>query len=106
MLIINREISIFCYDISTGCLLAQSTEYSPSRSVKVQRTINKTKTEVAIIPYTPEDALIFILNTGISKDMYIQTRLGSETAKCGHLPVIREGKRSKKTMLSRWYNEG
>lgn len=54
-------------------LLAQSTEYSLSRPVKIQRTLNlKNKTEVT--PYTPEDALVIILNTGMSKYMYIQTR--------------------------------
>ncbi|KAL4125867.1 hypothetical protein QTP88_010104 [Uroleucon formosanum] len=75
-------------------LLAQSTEYSPSRPVKLRRILNKK--EVGMTPYTPEDALAFILNTGISKDMYIQTRLGAKQRNADIYPSYETIKEAKK----------
>lgn len=75
-------------------LLAQSTEYSPSRPVKLRRILNKK--EVGVTPYTPEDALAFILNTGMSKDMYIQTRLGAKQRNADIHPSYEKIKEAKK----------
>ncbi|KYN14460.1 hypothetical protein ALC57_13337, partial [Trachymyrmex cornetzi] len=49
-----------------------------------------------IVPYTSEEALAFILNAGMSKDMYIQTRLGAKKRNADIYPSyerVREVKR-------------
>jgi len=51
---------------------------------------------VGVTPYTPEDALAFILNTGMSKDMYIQTRLGAKQRDAGIYPSYEKIKEVKK----------
>lgn len=47
-------------------------------------------------PYTPEDAFAFILNTGMSKDIYIQTRLGAKQRNADIYPSYEKIKEAKK----------
>lgn len=85
-------------------LLAQSTEYSPSRPVKLRRILNKKEVGVSDTIH-PRRCFGFYFKYGnVQRYVYdMLDSIRSQTAKCGHLPIIRENKRSKKTMLPRGY---
>lgn len=58
-------------------LFTQCTEESPQRAVKLRKLIKKAQS-TGVIPYTPEEALAYILSTNMSRDSYIETRIGAK----------------------------
>lgn len=75
-------------------LLSQATEHSPSRPVEIRRAF-KQCAKATIIPYTPTEALAFILNTGMTKDMYIYTRLEAKRRNANIYPAYEKVKEVK-----------
>jgi len=57
-------------------MLSQITEYSPCRVIKIKNIYkNSSKT---VMPYTEDEALAFIVDTRMTKDVYQITRLGAK----------------------------
>ena len=87
---LNRE-----YKRDTVKLLTECTETSPSRPRKLQNIIKKAQTQ-PVTKYTPDEALAFLLQTGMSRDAYITTRLGAKARNADIYPnygIVHEAKK-------------
>lgn len=58
---------------SASNVISQVTEYSPERAVRINQMMKCKVKE--IIPYTPIEALAYLLNCDMTKEAYIETRL-------------------------------
>lgn len=79
---------------STVKLLTECTENSPERPRKLREIIKKGQTQT-LIPYTANEALAYILNSDISRDVYIQTRLGAKRRNADIYPPYEKIKQAK-----------
>lgn len=75
--------------------LLEKSILSPNRAVKMRRSLQTIETFKTVVPYTPEEALAFILNTGMTKDMYIRTRIGAMERNANIFPAYEKVKKAK-----------
>lgn len=96
-LVVATKTSLYHEGLKSAAeLLGQYTENSKSESIEVARIIKTSKPAKLIVPYTPEEALAFILNTGMTKDAYMQTRLGAKQRNADIYPVYEKVLAAKK----------
>jgi hypothetical protein len=58
-------------------LLAQITEYSPTRSLTITQTLRDSSKKKEILLYTPDEALALIMDCRLTKDSYKHLRDGA-----------------------------
>lgn len=61
----------------------------------MRRDLEKAQSAVGVTPYTPEEALAYIFNAGMTKDVYIETRLGAKKRNANIYPSYEEVKKVK-----------